>query len=87
MGATKTLNLWQRTDKIIGLLTDELGVDTDLCENGHYHAIRVLKHCDQNMDGFDSLVLVVCPDLLGVLNGLLGLEGKLIEVHVLPPVR
>ena len=60
---------------------DGLSPAGHLGDDGPDDPIRLLHQRQQQVDGFDQLVLIILRQVLGGQQGLLGFLGILIEVH------
>ena len=76
-------DLRQRANLRVHCLLDECGVESQLLENEVYHLLAHLQHSAQQVLGLDGLLALLLHSVHCLLYGLLGLDGKFVQVHIL----
>jgi hypothetical protein len=69
------------SEGFIELLQNCLYRDSYLAQKGRYDSFPLFKKGIEDMLGFDLLMTSLGGYLLGILNSLLGLEGKFVKSH------
>ena len=74
-------DLGQLLDQLIGLAEDHGGLDAHFLEHGNDDPAGLLQDGLEQVLGLDLLVAVILGQSVGGLDGLLGFQGKLVELH------
>src|SRR5437016_6431350 len=66
---------------VLETLLEQARLDADALEQGRDQPVLLLEQGSKEVLGEDLLMIALAGDRLGLLQGLLGLDGKLIEFH------
>ncbi len=75
------VHLGNLTELVLQPLLHELGLGADALEQGRDQPLLLLEQGSQKVLGQDFLVVALAGDRLGLLQGLLRLDRKLVEFH------
>src|SRR5207248_10068922 len=81
MSALTAVHLRHLPQLVVEALLDEARLGADALEQGRDQPVLLLEQGSEEVLGEDLLVIALAGDRLGLLQGLLGLDGKLVEFH------